>query len=208
MMQAYTFFNTLSQKLQESIMALAVKRSLKKGEILYYEDDIVPSLYLIESGLLRVQRYHDNGQSVLLYAFQGGNDRNIDIASAPSSTPAIGTAEAEIDTVIYELNLEHLDALLKDDLNYQNFIFDRAMHRTQLLAEMIKTVRFMSLDDRVLSWIREKTTQTLNITHEEIAYYHGTSREVISRLLKKFEKRGLLKLSRKVIELLPETTQA
>lgn len=202
MMQAYTFFNSLSLDLQEAVMRFALKKSLKKGEILYYEGDIVPSIYLIESGVLRVQRHHDNGQSVMLYALEGGSDCNIDIASAPSSTPAIGTAEAELDTLIYELNLESLDQLLKEDLDYQKFIFDRAMHRTQLLAEMIKMVRFMSLDDRVLAWIREKTTKTLNITHEEIAYYHGTSREVISRLLKKFEKRGILKLSRKAIELL------
>jgi len=201
MMNGYKFFNTLDGELQKSIMNIAEKKFLLKGDILYYEGDIVPSIYLIDKGLIRVQRHHDSGQSVLLYALDSSSDNNIDIASAPSSTPAIGTAEAEEESVVYELNLEQLDRLLKDNCDYQAFIFNMAMHRTQLLAEMIQKVRFTSLDDRVLAWIQEKTSQTLHMTHEEIAYYHGTSREVISRLLKKFEKQGILKLSRKAIEL-------
>lgn len=201
MMKAYRFFNTLSDELQKNIMNIAVKKSLLKGDILYYEGDIVPSIYLIDEGIIRVQRHHDSGQSVLLYDLKSDSVENIDIASAPSSTPAIGSAEAEVDSIVYELNLEDLDELLKGDIHYQEFIFNMAMHRTQLLAEMIQKVRFMSLDDRVLAWIQEKTNQTLYMTHEEIAYYHGTSREVISRLLKKFEKQGILKLSRKAIEL-------
>jgi len=201
-MQAYTFFNTLSQKSQEMIMYQAVKKSLNKGDILYYEGDIVPSIYLIESGVIRVERHHDNGQSVMLYELDGKSSFNIDIASAPTSSPAIGTAEAEENVVLYELNYESIKKILKDHADFQKFIFDRAMHRTELLAQMIQTIRFVSLDDRVLSWLQKKATQTLDMTHEEIAYYHGTSREVVSRLLKKFEKKGLLKLSRKNIELL------
>lgn len=199
-MKAYRFFNTLSSELQERIMNMAVKRTLCKGDILYYEGDIVPSMYLVAKGLIRVQRHHDSGQSVLLYALESGSEENIDIASAPSSTPAIGSAEAEVASTVYELDLKALDALLKGNSHYQEFIFSTAMHRTQLLAEMIQKLRFMSLDDRVLAWIKEKKEQTLYMTHEEIAYYHGTSREVISRLLKKFEKQGILKLSRKTIE--------
>jgi CRP/FNR family transcriptional regulator, anaerobic regulatory protein len=200
-MTAYTFFNTLTKQLQEEIINKASKKSLKKGDILYYEGDVVPYIYLVETGIIRVQRHHDNGQSVMLYALQGASDRNIDIASAPSSTPAIGTAEAETDCTIYELKLELLDKLLQNSDAYRAFIFDMAMKRTQLMAEMIQMVRFTSLDDRIYSWLQEKAVKTLYITHEEIAYYHGTSREVVSRLLKKFEKRGILKLSRKVIEL-------
>ena len=63
-------------------------------------------------------------------------------------------------------------------------------------------LRFTSLDERLLQWLRQKSVKVLKITHEEIAYYHGSSREVVSRMLKKFEKQGLLKLSRKEITLL------
>ena len=47
-----------------------------------------------------------------------------------------------------------------------------------------------------------KSAIVANMTHEEIANHHGTSREVVSRMLKKFEKEGLVTLARKEIHLL------
>jgi CRP/FNR family transcriptional regulator len=201
-MHAFRYFNALTQTQQEKIKQAMVKIELDKGDTLYDEGDVVPFIYFIFKGSLRIQRYHESGHSVMLYRVDAKSEQNIDIASAPNETPAIGSAFAESDALIYSIDLKILQHILGTDPKYHTFLFEMAMQRTEYLAEMVKSVRFHTLDERILAWLKQKSQKALDITHEEIACCHGTSREVVSRVLKKFEKKGLLKLSRKEILLL------
>ena len=74
------------------------------------------------------------------------------------------------------------------------------------MLNTIDTLAFMNMDQRLLNYLLEKSkiniSKQINITHQEIAYELNTSREVISRLLKKLEQGGYIKLHRNHIELL------
>ncbi len=205
-MQAFGFFNTLPLSIQQNITSHMIIKKLAKGERLYYEGESVSSIFLISQGSLRIHRCHDNGYSVTLYRVDD-EVHNIDIVSASQMIPALGTAEAEVDSEVFVIDLELLESVLADHMGYKAFLLQQAMARSEYLADMIHTVRFSSLDDRIFSWLKQKSQKVLRVTHEEIAYYHGTSREVVSRVLKKFEKRGLLRLSRKEIALLDTPTE-
>jgi CRP/FNR family transcriptional regulator len=70
----------------------------------------------------------------------------------------------------------------------------------------IEQILFMSFDKRLATFLidemsRTKTTE-INLTHEQIAKYLGSAREVVSRMLKSFESKGILKLSRGSIQVL------
>ena len=79
---------------------------------------------------------------------------------------------------------------------YQQYVFDMFSLRLENLATLIEDLRFEKLDIRLLNWIESLEEDTTYITHEELASHLGTSREVISRLLKKFEQDGLIELGR------------
>ncbi len=70
------------------------------------------------------------------------------------------------------------------------------------MAELIEDVRFKKMDERLLDWLKNESSSSIAITHDKIASHLGTSREVISRLLKEMEHQGIVKLSRGHIELL------
>ena len=70
------------------------------------------------------------------------------------------------------------------------------------MASLIEEIRFLSLDTRLLHWLQSQDKKEILISHEEIGDIIGTSREVVSRILKSFEKNSIVKLSRKKIELL------
>ena len=72
----------------------------------------------------------------------------------------------------------------------------------------LEKVAFEKLDDRLAEYLHQKSritkSDTLQMTHQEIAEDLRTSRVVISRLLKKLEQMGKLKLQRNTVELIPE----
>jgi CRP/FNR family transcriptional regulator len=90
--------------------------------------------------------------------------------------------------------------------SWRNYIFNSYNNRLKEMLNTIDTLAFMNMDQRLLNYLLEKskinTTKQINITHQEIAYELNTSREVISRLLKKLEQGGAIKLHRNHIELL------
>jgi len=68
--------------------------------------------------------------------------------------------------------------------------------------ELITEVTFKRMDERLTDYLIEKSEDgKLSVTHQAIANELGTAREVVSRLLKDFERRGLIILSRNCIRL-------
>jgi len=57
------------------------------------------------------------------------------------------------------------------------------------------------MDERLLNWLFVQGRDTISATHEQIAQILGTSREVISRILKNFEREGVVTLGQGSIRL-------
>jgi len=70
------------------------------------------------------------------------------------------------------------------------------------MANLIEDLRFKNIDERLLEWLELQNLKTITITHDALASHLGTSREIISRILKGFEEKGILTLSRGKIKLL------
>ncbi len=90
--------------------------------------------------------------------------------------------------------------------NWYEFVISTYRNRFEEILEVVDNIAFRAMDERLefhLNRIQETTgSADLKLSHQEIAYDLNTSREVISRLLKKMEQRGLVKLHRNHIELL------
>ena len=90
--------------------------------------------------------------------------------------------------------------------SWRNFVFQSYHDRLEELLKTVDSIAFLKMDERLLKYLQEKVhimgDATLKITHQEIAYELHTSRVVISRLLKKLEKLGKIKLHRNSIEVI------
>lgn len=92
--------------------------------------------------------------------------------------------------------------LMHTSPSYLNFVFSLFTIKLDALATLIQDIKFKKLDSRILEWLSSHKTPLIQTTHEEIAEALGTSRVVISRILKDLERQNLIKLHRKEIELL------
>ena len=199
-MNSFSFFDRLQKSSQEQLLAASTFVKVPSGKQLYAQGDICIDILFLTKGRVRVVRQHENGQSVLLYYFEQGEQCNVNFTSSYNSAPAVGTAIAETDLEGYEIPAELVARLFVEDKEFQRYVFDQYTKRLADMASLIEEIRFQSLDTRLLHWLQSHDEKVIHVSHEELGDILGTSREVISRILKGFEKNNIVKLSRRVIE--------
>ncbi|OIP53418.1 MAG: Crp/Fnr family transcriptional regulator [Helicobacteraceae bacterium CG2_30_36_10] len=200
-MHEFSFFNKLKEESKEKLLAASTFIKVPSKTVLYSQGDVCADILFLTKGRVRVVRQHENGQSVLLYYFEQGEQCNVNFTSSYNSAPAVGTAIAETDLEGFDIPVRLIAELFVEDKEFQRYVFDQYVTRLDKMASLIEEIRFSSLDARLLQWLLSQEQKAINISHEEIGDILGTSREVISRLLKGFEKKGLVKLSRRLIEI-------
>ena len=200
-MKEFEFFSKLEKKNQEELLEASNFLKVPSGMQLYSQGDICSTILFLTKGRVRVVRQHENGQSVLLYYFEQGEQCNVNFTSTYNSAPAVGTAIAETELEGYDIPVELIARLFVEDKEFQQFVFNQYTSRLEAMATMIEDIRFSSLDARILHWLQSQDEKIVHISHEELGDIIGTSREVISRILKGFEKNNIVKLSRLQIEI-------
>ncbi len=200
-MESFSFFDKISPTSKEELLKASNFITIPNGSLLYSQGDICSTILFLTKGRVRVVRQNENGQSVLLYYFSQGEQCNVNFTSSYNSAPAVGTAIAETDLEGYDVPVDLIAKLFIEDKEFQTYVFDQYVNRLEAMASLIEEIRFLSLDTRLLHWLQSQESKEINISHEEIGDIIGTSREVVSRILKSFEKNHIVKLSRKKIEL-------
>ena len=201
-MQSFSFFNELSSKSQTLLLSHAKEVKMPKDMELFAQGDQCKDILFLVEGSVRVYRLHESGQEITLYFLENGEQCNVNLNSAFTDTPAIGTAVCESDIEGYLLSADIVKTIYTAEAPYQQFVFSLFARRLEGMAGLIEDVRFKKLDHRLLDWLHEQESSDVTITHEKLASHLGTSREVISRLLKEFEHNGIVKLHRGRIEIL------
>ena len=114
-------------------------------------------------------------------------------------------AVVEEDAEMLSVPAEKLDHWMSYQ-GWRNFVMTAYNRRFEELLQTIDSIAFHNLDERVWQYLQDisKATNktTLNITHQQIASDLNTAREAVSRLLKKLEQRGYLRIGGNQIELL------
>jgi CRP/FNR family transcriptional regulator len=113
-------------------------------------------------------------------------------------------AVAEEETEVIMLPVEMLDKWISTYPSWKQFVMQTFQNRFRELIDTIDSIAFLNLDERLVRYLKDRHEKsgltTLHETHQDLALRLNTSREVISRLLKKLEKEGKLKLSRNLID--------
>ncbi len=114
---------------------------------------------------------------------------------------AEGIAETDIEAIL--IARDDFDTLISISKDFRAFVFDAYSRRMTDLFLVIEEIAFKRMDIRIAQKLLElaETNARLHLTHQQLAVELGTAREVVSRQLKEFERRGWLVLSRGTVEL-------
>ena len=119
-----------------------------------------------------------------------------------SNILAIGSAITEDEVEGYFIDSNVIKELFFKEESFRYYVLELFASRLDSMANLIEDLRFKKIDERLYEWLQSQDQKLITITHDSLASHLGTSREIISRILKGFEDEGILKLSRGKIELL------
>ena len=201
-MKAFPFYEKLSKGAKALIAAQGKEVDIPAKMELFAQGDQCKDILFLTDGSVRVYRLHESGQEITLYYLAPLEQCNVNLNSAFTNTPAVGTAVSESSLKGFMLPAQTVKTLYASEPAYQQYVFNLFAQRMEGMAELVEDVRFKNMDERLLDWLRSQGVSEIKITHEKVASHLGTSREVVSRLLKEYEKNEILTLSRGKITLL------
>lgn len=186
--------------LLDEICKLAVVKEIKAGEILSQKGNNIRAIPLILSGSLKVLREDEKGHEIFLYHILRGETCAMMLTCCIANKKSDVSAVAEEDSELLMLPIEVMDQWMVKYQSWKVFVMRIYQDRFEELLNVIDSISFKKLDERLLDYLYNKVevtgTRDLQLTHQEIAYELNSSREVISRLLKQMEKNGLLTIER------------
>lgn len=192
--------------LLEEINNVATFKEVPAGEDLMKPGQYIKSMPLLLSGSIKILRPDSNGNELLLYHLERGN------TCAMTMTCCVGNTKSEIHAVtetpvkLLMIPVGKMEEWSSKYKTWRNFVFASYHARMMELLDSIDNIAFNNMDERLENYINDKikilNSKHIYITHKDIAADLHTSRVVISRLLKKMENLGKIKLHRSFIEVL------
>jgi CRP/FNR family transcriptional regulator len=168
--------------------------------------DYIKSMPLLLNGAIKVLREDEFGDELVLYYLEKGDTCAMTLSCCMGQTKSKIRAVAETDVEIIMIPKEKMGEWLAKYKSWQAFILQSYHTRVDELLEAIDTIAFLKMDERLFKYLKDKAMIThddvIYTTHKEISDDLHTSRVVISRLLKKLENEGKIKLFRNSIKVL------
>ena len=193
-------FPQFEPALKEKLAEICTYREFEAGESMMQTGQYVKSTMLILEGRVKLYRQGEDGGEFFMYYLQPGNACALSIICATRQKKSEVMAKAVENTKVLLVPIDQLDELMHSYKSWYHFVLETYRNRFEEVLEVVDQVIFKGLDERLFFYLnnqREKLgTSDLKLTHQEIASDLGSSREVISRLLKKMEQKGFVHLHR------------
>jgi len=178
---------------------------IKSGTYAFFEGEYYSFISLVLSGTIRVSKISENGRELVLYRVKQGESCILHISSALSKQPYSATAFVEEDIEVINIPVAAYQEEMANVDMARVFTYQLYNKRISNMMVLLEEIVFNKMDKRIAEFLLQKSTEEnhiIEITHEEIAIELGSAREVVSRILKEFEKINLIKLSRRKITIL------
>lgn len=172
------------------------------GTVLFRSGDTCSAFLLVLDGRVRVQKVGENGREIVLYRVEPGQTCVLTTACLMSQGVYGAEGLAETDVSGLALSPAAFDTLLARSPAFRSFAFSAYATRVSDLLMLIEEVAFGRIDVRLAQTLLERAggDGIVHATHQDLAVELGTAREVVSRQLKEFERRGWVTLGRGRVE--------
>ncbi len=204
-----TFYEKLNDSQKRTIADNAILKRLKQGYNVHSSSEECTGLIIVRSGELRVYMLSEDGREITLYRLF---ENDVCVLSASCVIESITFdvfIDAEEDSEIIIVNSGALNEIVSDNIYAECFMLKKATERFSEVMWVMQQILFFKADRRVAIFLIDEMNKTksamLNITHDKIARYIGSAREVVSRILKYFEREKIVKIHRGGLEVIDKT---
>ena len=204
------FWDNLMPLEQNLILANTSLKSYHGGQPIHNGDQDCIGVLLIKSGELRTYILSEDGRDITLYRLGQGDVCILSASCILENITFDVHIDAEKKSSVILINPSIFQKIYTQNIYAENFSYKTTIERFSDVMWAFEQILFMSFDQRLTIFLLDEISKTgstvIAMTHEQIAKYVGSAREVVSRMLKYFEKEGFVKLSRGKIEVIDKMT--
>jgi CRP/FNR family transcriptional regulator, anaerobic regulatory protein len=172
--------------------------ALPVGSRIYGPGQAPQSYLLLLDGAIRVQQVSENGREIVLYRVSAGESCALTTACLMGYEDYLAEAIAETDVRAVAIPRATFDDMIARSPDFRRFVFTAFSTRVTDLCRIIDAVAFARMDIRLAQKLIELSQGggALAVTQQQLASELGSAREVISRLLSEFQRRGWISQAR------------
>ncbi|SEL06958.1 Crp/Fnr family transcriptional regulator [Parapedobacter koreensis] len=200
-----TYFSSFERELKDILAEQCSIKHFAAGEQLMQTGQYFKSTMLIVKGLVKVYREGGDGGEFFVYHLEPGSACALSMICATKQEKSEILATAVEETTALLIPIAMMDDLMRKYKTWYYFVLETYRSRFEELLEVIDHVAFRGMDERLDYYLqklsKQQDSKLIITTHQQIANDLGSSREVISRLLKKMEQHGKVVLGRNTIQL-------
>lgn len=200
------FWNQLSGEEQALLLGTAMQVKYCKGEHIHSEERGCVGVLLLQTGVVRTYLLSEEGREVTLYRLYAGDICGLSASCVVQSITFTVYIDAEEDCTAVLIPSGTFARLMQRSIYAECFMYQLATERFSEVIWTMQQILFMKFDRRLAIFLLQETARTgsmeLHMTHEQVAKYMGSAREVVTRMLKYFSDEGIVRLVRGSISVL------
>ena len=202
-LELFSFYREGPEALRGEMKEAAHIGHLDTGDFFYHASQSCPHFALVGRGQLRVFKEGGNGRQITLYHVHEGETCMVNLVCAILNRTAPATAQVDQPVDALLIPAAKLRSWLHTYDVIRSYVIETLSERLVDTMELIEEVAFSKMDARLAAFLQKRFKREhgvghreITITHEEIAEELGSAREVISRLLENFQRKGAIEISR------------
>ncbi len=194
----FPFFEQMKPADAELLKRSVIRRELGKGQIMMGDNSRCTGIPMVLRGRLRLFRISDKGREMTLYHIREGELCIMAGVCAMGDVEYDFSIEAERDSVLAVIPPDTFKELLYRCDPFKVYVFNALAHKLIQSVETIEMLLFESIEERIMTYLQHNANaeNEVKATHEKLAIELGSSREVITRQLKKMAEKDLIELKR------------
>lgn len=202
MIEQFTFLRDAPTAVKEQFQQHVIIRELPAGATVCWEGDHCQQLAIVLSGTVRVYKVGENGRELTLYRLEASESCVLTASCILSNSyfPALAVTETAVRAALIPAPI--LRRWTEQYDIWREYVFGLMAQRLASVITTVEEIAFRRVDVRIAAFLDQHSNDTLTITHHEIAAELGTAREVVSRILKDYEREQIIALSRGTITIL------
>lgn len=201
--ELFPFWSKLTEPERSWIENSVYTEKYNKGMLMHRTEDSCKGLMTVLSGQLRTYILSEEGREVTLFRVQPEEVCVLSASCLMDSITFDVLIEATEDTEVIVLPSSVLNQLISENPHVDLFLYKTATEKFSDVMWTMQQILFLKIDQRVAQFLWDemiqKNTMTLSLTHDEIAKYIGSAREVVTKVLKYMVKENVLELKRGTI---------
>lgn len=203
--EIFPFWNEITESDRSFICRNSFALNYPKGTNIH-DGNECSGVIFVRSGSLRLYIMSEEGKEITLYRLHKGDMCMLSASCVLQTITFDVFVDAEEDSECYVISGSAFAEVSAHNPKIKIFALETAVSRFSDVMWVMQQILFMSIDKRLAIFLSDESTRIgsdiITLTHEQIARYIGSAREVVSRMLKYFAGEGIVEVSRKGIKIL------